>query len=229
MTTDLHRARGIFRMMLGLLCGAIGSMCSAEDGTAGETAARVVFLGDSLTAGYGIDPNDAFPARVSEMIEAAELPFEIVNAGLSGDTSAGGLRRLNWLFRSPVDVLVIAVGSNDGLRGFDLEATRGNLHQIVTQVRSTFPSADIVLAGLQVPPNLGPEYSLEFKSIFFELAETENLTLIPFLLEGVAAVRELNQADGMHPNEKGHKIVADTVWKILRPVLEARVESERKE
>jgi acyl-CoA thioesterase-1 len=204
-----------------------GLSLAAEAGDKGgrEDSGTVLFLGNSLTAGYGLDPDLAFPSLLRERIEATGLPFTTINAGVSGDTSAGGLRRVNWILRRPVDVLVLSLGANDGLRGFNLEATRTNLRQIVSKVHASCPDAIIILAGMKVPPNMGPEYSREFERIYTDLAKEARLTLIPFLLEGVAAEPKLNQADGIHPNAAGHRIVADTVWEYLYPVLKARTAS----
>jgi acyl-CoA thioesterase-1 len=220
-----HGLSTFFRTLLTVFTanlGIFGLATGSSGNTPGEPPGTVLFLGDSLTAGYGLDPETAYPALVQEMIEAAGLPFKAINAGVSGDTTAGGGRRLKWSLRRPVDVLVLALGANDGLRGFNLEATRGNLRRIVIDVREAYPTAVIILAGMKVPPNMGPEYSREFESIFTDLAASGNLTLIPFLLEGVATIPELNQSDGIHPNPAGHKVVAKTVWGFLRPVLEAR-------
>lgn len=182
-------------------------------------APAVVFLGDSLTAGYGIDRDQAYPALVQEKIEAAGMDARVVAAGLSGDTSAGGLRRLDWVMRQPVDILVVALGANDGLRGIDLKSTRRNLQGIIDKARAKSPEIRIALAGMQLPPNLGPDYTAEFKSLFRELAEANDVELIPFLLEGVGGVSTLNLADGIHPNPSGHRLVAETVWKTIEPML----------
>jgi len=179
----------------------------------------VVFLGDSLTAGFGVEPAEAFPALVADKIRAAGLPFEVENAGLSGDTSAGGLRRIDWLLQRPIDVLVIELGANDGLRGLDLKAMKTNLQAIIDKAKTKNPTVKIVLAGMQVPPNLGAEYASGFQRVFNELAHDNNAVLIPFLLEGVGGQRELNQADLIHPNPAGHRIIADLVWRTLEPIL----------
>ena len=190
------------------------------DARAAETPAKsLVFLGDSLTAGFGVQPAEAFPALVAEKIRAANLPFEVQNAGLSGDTSAGGLRRIDWLLQRPIDVLVIELGANDGLRGLDLKTMKGNLQTIIDKARARNPSVKIVLAGMQVPPNLGGEYTAGFQRVFAELARENNATLIPFLLEGVGGQRELNQQDLIHPNAAGHRVIAELVWRTLEPIL----------
>jgi acyl-CoA thioesterase-1 len=179
----------------------------------------VVFLGDSLTAGLGVQPTEAFPALIGEKIRAAGLPFEVQNAGLSGDTSAGGLRRLDWLLQRPIDILVLELGGNDGLRGLDLKAMKSNLQAIIDKTKTKNPQVKIVLAGMQVPPNMGADYANGFSRVYSELAQENNATLIPFLLEGVGGNRELNQRDLIHPSAAGHRVVADLVWKTLEPIL----------
>lgn len=197
------------------------SLFSAESrGEPAPSAKKtVVFLGDSLTAGLGVQPAEAFPALVGEKIRAAGLPYEIENAGLSGDTSAGGLRRIDWLLQRPVDVLVLELGANDGLRGLDLKSMKANLQAIIDKTKAKNPQVKIVLAGMQVPPNLGADYVAGFVRTFAELARENNATLIPFLLEGVGGHRELNQEDLIHPNPAGHRIIAELVWRILEPIL----------
>lgn len=179
----------------------------------------IVFLGDSLTAGFGVERSEAFPALVADKIRTAGLPFQVENAGLSGDTSAGGLRRIEWLLQRPIDVLVIELGANDGLRGLDLKSMKANLQAIIDKAKAKNPSVKIVLAGMQVPPNLGAEYASGFQRVFNELARDNNAVLIPFLLEGVGGQRELNQADLIHPNPAGHRIIADLVWRTLELIL----------
>lgn len=179
----------------------------------------VVFLGDSLTAGLGVQPTEAFPALVGEKIRAAGLPYQVENAGLSGDTSAGGLRRIDWLLQRRIDLLVLELGANDGLRGLDLKSMKTNLQSIIDKTKAKNPGVKIVLAGMQVPPNLGAEYTAGFQRVFNELARENNATLIPFLLEGVGGHRELNQQDLIHPSPAGHRIIADLVWRTLEPML----------
>lgn len=188
------------------------------DARAAETK-TIVFLGDSLTAGFGVERSEAFPALIADKIRAAGLPFEVENAGLSGDTSAGGLRRIDWLLQRPIDVLVIELGANDGLRGLDLKSMKANLQTIIDKAKAKNSAVKIVLAGMQVPPNLGAEYASGFQRVFSELAHDNNAILIPFLLDGVGGHRELNQADLIHPNPAGHRIVADVVWRTLEPIL----------
>src|SRR5437764_4964033 len=187
---------------------------------AAQTPAKsLVFLGDSLTAGFGVEPSEAFPALIAEKIRAAGLPFEVQNAGLSGDTSARGLRRIDWLLQRPIDVLVIELGANDGLRGLDLKSMKTNLQAIIDKTKAKNPQVKAVLAGMQVPPNLGAEYATGFQRVFTELARENNAILIPFLLEGVGGHRELNQQDLIHPSPAGHRIIADLVWRTLEPLL----------
>lgn len=184
----------------------------------------VLFLGTSLTAGLGLAPEQAYPALVQAKIDSAGLPFRVINAGVSGETSAGALRRVDWLLRQPFDVLVLETGANDMLRGLDLDTTEANIRGIVERVRARRPGVKIVLAGMLAPPNLGPSYARRFGEIYPRVAKEEDIELIPFLLEGVAGDPALNQGDGIHPNATGEKIVARTVWKTLAPVLQAEVE-----
>ncbi|EDY80743.1 GDSL-like lipase/acylhydrolase, putative [Verrucomicrobiia bacterium DG1235] len=184
-----------------------------------ESSKRILFLGDSLTAGYGINPQFAYPNRIAKKIETLGLDYSVTPAGLSGETSAGGLRRANWVMQKPVSILVIALGANDGLRGIDLSDTRKNLQGIIDLARKKYPEVKIVLAGMQMPPNLGEDYTKEFRTMYPSLAEANQAALIPFLLEGVGGNPELNIADGIHPNPDGHAIVAETVWKVLEPLL----------
>ena len=182
-------------------------------------AKTVVFLGDSLTAGLGVQNAEAFPALIAEKIRAAGLPFEVENAGLSGDTSAGGLRRVDWLLQRRIDVLVLELGANDGLRGLQLKSMKANLQAIIDKTKAKNPQVKIVLAGMQVPPNLGAEYATGFERVYAELARENNAVLIPFLLEGVGGNRDLNQQDLIHPSAAGHRIVAELVWRTLEPIL----------
>jgi acyl-CoA thioesterase-1 len=191
---------------------------------AGQTAAEphtIVFFGDSLTEGHGLDDPDAeaFPSLIQRKITEAGLPWRVVNAGLSGETSAGGLRRVDWVLRQPVDVFVLELGANDGLRGVDPAVTRANLDAIIDRVRARLPAVKIVLAGMRMPPNLGQDYDRAFAEIFPKVAAEKHVLLIPFLLEGVGGRPELNQGDGLHPTAAGDIIVTDTVWRALRPLL----------
>jgi len=179
----------------------------------------VLFFGTSLTAGYGLDPSIAFPNLLAARAREAGLPIVAVNAGLSGETSAGAVRRIEWVLRQPADIIVIETGGNDALRALDADSLESNLRTIVDRVRAAAPRARILLAVMEAPPNLGAAYTRRFREAYVNVARAENLTLIPFLLEGVAGHAELNQADGVHPNEKGEVIVADNVWKVLKPVV----------
>ena len=210
----------IFAFALGvsIFSTAIFAETSASSAPPASTK-TVVFLGDSLTAGLGVQPTEAFPALVGEKIRAAGLPYTVENAGLSGDTSAGGLRRVDWLLQRPIDLLVLELGANDGLRGLDLKSMKTNLQSIIDKTKAKNPEVKVVLAGMQVPPNLGAEYTAGFQRVFNELARENNATLIPFLLEGVGGNRELNQQDLIHPSAAGHRIIADLVWRTLEPIL----------
>jgi acyl-CoA thioesterase-1 len=180
----------------------------------------ILFFGDSLTAGLGLaSPGQAYPALIQKKIDAAGLPWRVVNAGLSGETTAGGLRRLDWVLREPVAIFVLALGGNDGLRGLPPAATRANLQAIIDRVRARDPGVRIILAGMEMPRNLGPDYTRAFAAVYPELAAQNRLALIPFLLAGVGGRPELNQADGIHPTAAGHAIVAENVWKVLKPLL----------
>ena len=196
-------------------------LASGAIGVGAAELKTILFFGDSLTAGYGLeDPSvQAFPALIQKKIDDAGLPWSAVNAGLSGETSAGGLRRVDWILRQHVKVFVLELGGNDGLRGLPPETTRANLQAIIDRVRAKYPAAKIVLAGIAAPPNMGADFTRAFAAIFPELAEKNGVTLIPFLLEGVGGRPEFNQPDGIHPNVQGHAIVAETVWKVLKPLL----------
>jgi acyl-CoA thioesterase-1 len=193
-------------------------LCLAAGASAAETR-TLVFFGDSLTAGYGVDPEDAYPALIQQKLAAAGRPWRVVNAGLSGETTAGGLRRLDWVLKQPVDVFVIELGGNDGLRGIAPEISRANLEAMVKRIQAQSPRVKVVLAGMQMPANLGAEYTRQFAAMYPQIAEKFGLTLIPFLLEGVGGVPRLNQPDGIHPTPEGHQVVAETVWRVLQPLL----------
>lgn len=204
----------ILRLLLlfGLACG--GLVRADERGT-------IVFLGDSLTAGYGLDnpAAEAYPALIQEKIDAAGLPWRTVNAGVSGDTTAGGLRRIDWLLRQRIDILVLALGGNDGLRGVPPDETRRNLAGIIGRVRARHPAVRVVLAGMQMPVNMGDGYREEFRKIFPELAAAHDCRLIPFLLEGIGGDPKYNQADLIHPTAEGQRVIASHVWTVLAPML----------
>jgi acyl-CoA thioesterase-1 len=184
------------------------------------TQKTVLFFGDSLTAGYGLSSTDeAYPALIEKQLAKSGKPCKIINAGLSGETSAGGLTRIDWILRQPIHVFVLALGGNDGLRGLPPEQTKKNLQAIIDKVKAKNPSVKIVIAGMQAPPNMGSLYTNQFKTIFPELAKQNKATLIPFLLEGVAGIEKLNQNDGIHPTIDGHKIIATAVQKVIAPLL----------
>ncbi|MGY5850142.1 arylesterase [Salegentibacter sp. F14] len=185
-----------------------------------EVGKTIVFYGTSLTAGLGLDPELAYPALIEQRLDSLGMDYEVINAGLSGETTASGKNRLNWVLNQNVDVFVLELGANDGLRGLPLEETRKNLREIIRLVMEKNPDTRIILAGMQIPPNMGEDYTSAFRNIFPELAREYNLELIPFLLEGVAGNPDLNQADGIHPTAEGQKIIAENVWEVLEPELE---------
>ncbi len=200
---------------------------TATAGGGGESgkkpsARTLVFFGDSLTAGFGLRrPDvDAFPAVIQRKIDAAGKAWRVVNAGLSGETSSGGLRRVDWVLRQPPDAFVLALGANDGLRGIEPAVTRANLNRIIARVRTLNPAVVVVIAGMQMPPNLGPEYARDFAEVFPAVAKEQRATLVPFLLEGVGGVPELNQGDGIHPTAEGHEVLAGNLEEALAGVLE---------
>lgn len=205
---------GRSRICAGLLLAAVFLMGAARP------APRVILcLGDSITAGYGLEPEQSYPALLQKKIDAQSGNFRVVNAGQSGDTSASGLGRLDWLLKNRVDVLVLELGGNDGLRGLPVETTRKNLQAIIDRTKMKYPHAKVILAGMKVPPNMGRDYGDKFEAIFRDLAKRNKAELIPFVLEGVGGVRELNLPDGIHPTAKGQEIVAKNVWKALEPAL----------
>lgn len=179
----------------------------------------IIFFGNSLTAGYGLTPSEAFPAIIQKKIDSLGLPYQVINAGVSGETSSGGLTRIDWILQQPVDIFILELGANDGLRGTPLSETKKNLQDIIDRVRAKNPQTKLLLAGMQVPPNMGQTYSTEFRDLFPELATKNSTALITFLLEGVGGEVELNQQDGIHPTVEGHRIVAENVWKELEKLL----------
>ena len=198
-----------------------GPLFAAKAGPVSTESQIIVCLGDSLTAGYGLDQAQAYPALLQKNIDAQGWRFKVVNAGLSGETTAGGLRRLDWVLKQRIDVLIVALGGNDALRGIPLETTRQNLDQILTRARTKYPDVQLIIAGMLIPPNWGREYFNGFRGIFPQLAKKHHTGLIPFLLEGVGGRPELNFPDGIHPTAEGHRIVAANVWKVLEPVLKS--------
>jgi len=179
----------------------------------------IVFFGNSLTAGYGLSPSQAFPAVIQKKIDSLGLPYQVINAGVSGETSSGGKTRIDWILKQPVDIFVLELGANDGLRGIPLSATRKNLQDIVDKVIAKNPNTKLLFAGMQIPPNMGQTYTTEFRNIYTELAEKNKMILVPFLLEGVGGEPKLNQEDGIHPTAEGHRIVAENLWRSLQKML----------
>jgi acyl-CoA thioesterase I len=179
----------------------------------------ILFFGDSLTAGYGLSPEEAFPALLEKEMNKKGARVRVVNAGLSGETSAGGLSRIDWILRQPIDIFVLELGANDGLRGLPLKQTVSNLQAIIDKVKGKQPNVKIVMAGMMVPPNLGQAYAEEFRNIYPTLAKKNNATLIPFILDGVAGDEKLNQADGIHPNVEGHQIIAKNIQKTFEGLV----------
>lgn len=186
---------------------------------ASTTPKTILFFGDSLTAGYGLSVDEAFPALIEKKLTKNGKAAKVVNAGLSGETSAGGLGRIDWVLKQPIDVFVLELGANDGLRGLPVEQTEKNLQAIIDKVKAKYPKTKIVIAGMMVPPNMGHEYAEKFSKIFPALAKKNNTTLMPFLLKDVAGNEKLNQADGIHPNVEGHRIVAENLFKVLDPLI----------
>ena len=179
----------------------------------------VLCFGTSLTAGLGLELEEAYPARLQQKIDSAGLRFRVINAGVSGETSAAGLRRIDWLLGQPVAMLVLELGANDALRGQDLAAAKRNLQAIIDRTRARHPGVRIVVAGMEAPPNLGPRYTRAFRRLFVDLARENDAALIPFLLDDVAAIPALNQSDGLHPNAAGARIMTDNVWRVVEPML----------
>lgn len=205
---------------LALAGGVAAGADGVPDGNTNRPA--ILVLGDSLAAGYGLDPGEAYPALLQKKVDAAGLNFTVINGGVSGDTSAGGLRRVDWYLKRKTGVLILELGGNDGLRGLPPEATRTNLQGIIDAAKKAWPDIKIVIAGMRMPPNLGQEYTDAFEAIFPALARENHAALVPFLLEGVGGKPELNGPDQMHPTAEGQRIVAENVWKVLRPELEAK-------
>ena len=180
----------------------------------------ILFFGNSLTAGYGLDdPSQSFSGLIQKKIDSLGLDYKVVNAGVSGETTSGGNSRIDWVLKNPLDVFVLELGGNDGLRGIPVTETKKNLQSIIDKVKLKYPDAKLVLAGMQMPPSMGNQYTTAFRKLYKELADQNNIKLIPFLLEGVGGEVKLNQKDGIHPTAEGHKIVAGNVWKIIKGIL----------
>lgn len=202
-----------------LVLVAVSLLFAGNTIKANDTKKRIIVIGDSITAGYGLALNQAYPALLQKKIDQAKLPFVVVNAGVSGDTTAGGLRRVAWSMSKGADILIIALGGNDGLRGISPEETKKNLLEIVKKARVKNPEILPFIAGMQMPDNMGPEFTKQFKTLFPEVAKNSKSVLIPFLIEGVGGDEKLNQEDGIHPTAEGQKVVAENVWKVLLPKL----------
>ena len=189
--------------------------------TTAQTSSKknILFFGTSLTAGYGLDPTEAYPALIQQKIDSLKLPYKVINGGLSGETSAAGKSRIDWLLKQPVSIFVLELGANDGLRGIAVKETIANLQAIIDKVKVKNPDVKLVMEGMQMPPNMGETYTREFKAIFKDLAEKNDMAYVPFLLERVGGVPKLNQGDGIHPTAKGHQILAENVWVILKGEL----------
>jgi acyl-CoA thioesterase I len=189
---------------------------------AGAQRPAIMFLGTSLTAGLGLDPEQAYPALIQRKIDSAGLGYRVINAGVSGETSAAARRRVDWLFREPVSVLVVETGANDGLRGLPPDSLRSNIQAIIDRAGKLDPPPAVVIVGMRVPPNYGRDYSRRFEAVYQELARSNDAILVPFLLEGVGGVASLNQSDGIHPTAEGQERMAETVWRVLEPILRER-------
>jgi len=223
------RLMGLFVLSLILLsCGnresksSTGKTLDSADqkpAAAATEQKNILFFGTSLTAGYGLDPTEAYPALIQNRIDSLQLPYKVINGGLSGETSAGGKGRIDWLLKQRVDIFVLELGANDGLRGLPVSQTVKNLQAIIDRVKAKYPDAKMVLAGMQVPPNMGAKYAADFKNMFPDLAKKNQMALIPFLLDRVGGVPKLNQDDGIHPTAEGDKILAENVWVVLKDLL----------
>ncbi|WP_158978576.1 arylesterase [Cellulophaga sp. L1A9] len=186
------------------------------------TTKTILCFGDSITAGYGLDDTtNAYPAVVQQKLDSLGLKFTVINSGVSGETTAGGKSRIDWVIKQTPSIFLLELGANDGLRGVALSETRANLQAIIDVVQEKSPNTTIILAGMQLPPNMGMEYTTKFKQLFIDLAEKNNLEFIPFILKDVGGIAALNQKDGIHPNVEGHKILANTVWDVLKPLLKS--------
>lgn len=186
----------------------------------------ILFYGNSLTAAYGLDTKEGFPNRIQQRLDSLGLEYKVINSGLSGETTSGGLNRLDWVLNQPVDIFVLELGANDGLRGIPISESMNNLQSMIDMVKGKNPETKIILAGMQIPPNMGTDYTSQFKAMYPALAESNEILLIPFLLEGVAGIPTLNLEDGIHPTAEGQKIVTNNVWEILQLVVLPELDSE---
>jgi acyl-CoA thioesterase-1 len=215
-----------FLLLFCISCGEKNKQASEQPAAKQEAPATsakektILFFGNSLTAGYGLaDISESFPSLIQDKIDSLHLPYTVINGGVSGETSAGGNSRIDWLLKQKINVFVLELGANDGLRGIPAKETTKNLQSIIDKVKTKYPEAKLVLLGMQVPPNLGKNYTTQFKEIYPGLATKNNMALVPFLLEGVGGVDSLNQRDGIHPTAAGNRIVAENVWEVLKNVL----------
>jgi acyl-CoA thioesterase-1 len=215
----------LFTTLLFAACGDKKSAASQSDKVTNNkpdssSSKTILFFGDSLTAGYGLDdPSQAFPEVIQNKIDSAKLPYKVINAGVSGETSAGGKGRIGWILKQKIDIFVLELGANDGLRGIPTTETTENLQAIIDSVKAKYPNAKLVMLGMQVPPNMGVTYASDFKVLFPQLAAKNKWSFVSFLLKGVGGVPSLNQHDGIHPTAEGAKIVAQNVWEVLKPLL----------
>ncbi|HLF34882.1 MAG TPA: arylesterase [Cyclobacteriaceae bacterium] len=202
-----------------VISGVTGIMANPGEQESRGGTGRIICFGNSITSGLGVEPDEAYPALLESRIRNFGKDYSVVNAGLSGETSAGGLNRIEWILKQPCDIFILELGGNDGLRGLPPDQTLKNLQSIIDRVKLKYPDAEIVLAGMKVPPNMGEDYTASFNKIFPSLAKKNNLILIPFILEGVGGNPELNQADGIHPTAEGHRIICDLVFRYIREIL----------
>ncbi len=228
------------RKILGSVLVALSVACSTESRPSGDgrtelsndttlsndtplvdaDRSTIVFLGTSLTAGRGLSTEEAFPALIQDTLDALGMDFRVINGGVSGETSAGGLRSIDWLLQQPISILVLELGANDGLLGLDVETMRANLQHIIDRTTQAHPEAAIVILGMEAPPNLGRQYTAAFQRVFPEIAQANGATLVPFLLDSVGGISELNQPDGIHPTAEGHRVLARSVWRVLEDVVD---------
>lgn len=230
LNTSIYKSRNLIKFcyfliaLVGISCGndaKTNTVDTVENATSDAVVEKsssktILFFGDSITAGYGLDDtNDAFPGIIQSKMDSLGLDYTVVNSGVSGETSAGGKSRIDWILSQNIDIFVLELGANDGLRGLPITETKANLQSIIDAVRAKSPKTKIVLAGMQMPPNMGSDYTQKFSAIFSDLAAENKLSYIPFILEGVGGIKELNQNDGIHPTAEGHKIVAENVWEVV--------------
>lgn len=210
---NLNFRRMLLKVTFFIIAALISFNLNAQD------QQTILFFGDSITAGYGLTEDEAFPAIIQQKIDSLGLNYNVVNSGLSGETTAGGLRRIDWVLQQHVDIFVLELGGNDGLRGIDPKNSKQNLQGIINKVSETYPDVKIILTGMEAPPNMGQTYTSKFRNIYQELSSVNDVEYMPFILEGVAGNPEMNQPDGIHPTAEGHRVVAEDLWNFLRPML----------